>query len=289
MPQGNLLRPRDSDALRSELRHIAAASGVPVVFGGEVSAQTLRLTEFRGTRTRALDGLLIPIRSGLGGRVLEQRTPAAVSDYGSARSITHDYDQPVLGEGLKSILAVPVVVAGASRAVMYAAVRERGPLGDRVAQAMIKASERLSYEFTIRDEVDRRVALLHARPVRSESAATTRRRTEHEESLREVHAELRVLATSTRDASTRTRLAALSDRIAAEGSSLADAADITLTAREIDVLAQIALGCSNALAAERLSLRPETVKSYLRAVMNKTGTRTRHEAVVAVRKLGLLP
>jgi len=38
-----------------------------------------------------------------------------------------------------------------------------------------------------------------------------------------------------------------------------------------------------------LSLRPETVKSYLRTVMTKTGTRTRHEAVVAARKLGLLP
>src|ERR687893_606755 len=32
----DLLRPRDSDALRAELRGLAAETGVPVLFGGEV-------------------------------------------------------------------------------------------------------------------------------------------------------------------------------------------------------------------------------------------------------------
>lgn len=282
MSRSDLLRPRDSDALRSELRAIAAVSGVPVVFGGEVSAHTLHLSEFHGTRTRGLDGLMIPRRSGLGGRVMDQCSPAAVSDYGNSRYITHDYDRPVLGEGLRSILAVPVVVAGASRAVMYAAVRERGPLGDRVADSMLQASRRLAQEIAVRDEVDRRVEMLSARTYSAGSAAAT-------ETLRELNAELRMLATSSGDAAMREKLILMSDRITRALNPSPGDGGVALSAREADVLAQIALGCTNAEAAERLSLRPETVKSYLRSVMGKTGTRTRHEAVVAARKLGLLP
>src|SRR5690242_6078576 len=107
-----LLRPRDGDALRAEIRRLAAVAGVPVIFGGEVSAGTLRLTEFAGVRTNGLRGLSVTRASGLGGRVVDSRRPAAVSDYGNALSITHHYDGPVLGEGLRSVAAVPVVVSG---------------------------------------------------------------------------------------------------------------------------------------------------------------------------------
>ncbi len=294
MPTTDVLRPRDGDALRAELRQIVASSGVPVVFGGEVSAgNTLYLSEFHGTRTKGLDGLLIPSRSGLGGRVLDQQQPAAVSDYGSSQYITHDYDRPVLGEGLRSILAVPVVVAGASRAVLYAAVRERGPIGDRIAEMMVKASRRLSHEIAIRDEVDLRLRLLDSSAgaeagFTGHSAATAE--------LRDIYAELRKLASTTSDASTRAELRMLSDRMSEtlRSASLRSAdrqpdTEVRLSVREIDVLAQIALGCTNAETAQRLSLGPETVKSYLRTAMNKTGARTRHEAVVTARRCGLLP
>ncbi|NIL77073.1 HTH-type transcriptional activator RamA [Rhodococcus sp. B10] len=282
VPTTDLLRPRDGDALRAELRHVVKASGVPVVFGGEVSATTLHLTEFHGTRTRGLDGLTIPSMFGLGGRVMDQLRPAAVSDYGSSEYITHDFDQPVLGEGLRSILAVPVVVAGTSRAVMYAAVRERGPIGDRVATSMVQASRRLSREIEVRDEVDRRIRMLAARTVDTESTVAG-------EILRDVHAELRTLTPKADDASLRSSLTQLSERIARALHQDAPDGTVTLSAREIDVLAQIALGCTNAQAAERLSLGPETVKSYLRSAMGKLGTRSRHEAVVAARRHGLLP
>lgn len=282
-PRDNFLRPRDGDALRAELRLVMKSSGVPVVFGGEITSHTLCLSEFHGTRTRGLDGLLVPKLTGLGGRVMDQRRPAAVSDYGSSMYITHDYDQPVLGEGLRSILAVPVVVAGSPRAVMYAAIRERGPIGDSVADTMVQASKRLSQEIAVRDEVDRRLRLLDAAPERSEMESASAM-----ETLREIHAELRTLSGSAIDTALQSKLMQLSDRIARSLHSSVDS-DVTLTARETDVLAQIALGCTNAEAAARLSLKPETVKSYLRTIMSKTGARTRHEAVVTARKLGLLP
>jgi LuxR family transcriptional regulator, regulator of acetate metabolism len=283
VPSNDLLRPRDGDALKAELRRAAGCAGIPVVFGGEVVGRTLHLSEFHGTRTRGLDGLLISNRSGLGGRVMDQRQPAAVSDYSNSQYITHDYDRPVLGEGLQSILAVPVVVSGTSRAVMYAAVRERGPLGGRIADTMVQASKRLSREIALRDEVDRRLRLLDAGVGATTASPAT-------ELLRDIHAELRVLSQSGEDSALRSKLRGLSTRISsALNSADGTESDPVLSVRETDVLAQVALGCTNIEAAERLSLRPETVKSYLRSAMSKTGTKTRHEAVVAARRLGLLP
>ena len=62
-----------------------------------------------------------------------------------------------------------------------------------------------------------------------------------------------------------------------------------LSPREVDVLACVAAGATNSAAADRLGLRPETVKSYLRSCMRKLGARTRLHAVVEARRAGLLP
>ena len=67
------------------------------------------------------------------------------------------------------------------------------------------------------------------------------------------------------------------------------AAEPVLTPRELDVLSQVALGCTNQQAAQRLSISPETVKGYLRSAMAKLGVNSRAAAVVAARRSGLLP
>jgi DNA-binding CsgD family transcriptional regulator len=79
----------------------------------------------------------------------------------------------------------------------------------------------------------------------------------------------------------------LAERLSGRSDDTTD--DASLTARELDVLAQVALGCTNGEVARRLSLRPETVKSYLRSASGKLGSRTRHEAVSRARSRGLLP
>jgi len=112
------------------------------------------------------------------------------------------------------------------------------------------------------------------------------------EEIRAVHADLRLLARTTTDAVARDRLLTACGRLASlTGSSAAGEADpsVRLSARQLDVLALVALGCSNREAASRLSLRPETVKSYLAATMAKLDAHTRLEAVVRARGLGLLP
>lgn len=157
-----LLRPRDADALRAELRRIASATGLPVAFGGEVFDRTLLLSEFVGARTSGLRGLAVRPHSGLGGATVVAGRPRSVSDYRRDVTITHDYDGPVLGEGIHSVLAVPVVVDGQARAVLYGAQRSPSPIADQTADYIVGAARRLSTELRIRDEVDRRLRLREA-------------------------------------------------------------------------------------------------------------------------------
>ncbi|MET8799786.1 LuxR C-terminal-related transcriptional regulator [Nocardia sp. NPDC004568] len=278
-----LLRPRDGDALRAEIRRLAGVAGVPVIFGGEVSADTLRLTEFAGVRTNGLRGLSVTRSSGLGGRVVDSRRPAAVSDYGNALSITHHYDGPVLGEGIRSVVAVPVVVSGRSRAVLYAATRGTGPIGDRTADALVQAGRRLAAEIGVRDEVDRRLRLLDvAAPAPAPDGVQA-------EELRAVQAELRALADVADETQMRDRLREVGDRLTRALAGEPAPGAPRLARREIDVLSQVALGCSNQTVAQRLSLGPETVKSYLRSAMRKLDAHSRHEAVATARRLGVIP
>ncbi|MFD6453428.1 LuxR C-terminal-related transcriptional regulator [Nocardia sp. NPDC060220] len=279
----SLLRPRDGDALRAEIRWVAGRASVPVVFGGAVDEDTLLLTEFVGTVTTGLRGLSVLRTSGLGGQAMEYRRPASVADYRGSSAITHHYDAAVVGEGLRSVMAVPVLVADRPRAVLYAATRGAGPLGDRTAEVILQAGKRLAAEIAVRDEVDRRVRLLElATPPTTTTPAAT-------EELREIHAELRALAAATGDLALRDRLSGVCERLTGvlTGESAGDAP--RLSRRELDVLAQIALGCTNQEAALRLSLGAETVKSYLRQAMSKLDAGTRHEAVARARRHGLLP
>ncbi|RJO74887.1 LuxR family transcriptional regulator [Nocardia panacis] len=283
MTATTLLRPRDSDALRAEIRWVAEKAGVPVVFGGEVFQDTLLISELHGTTTNGLRGLPVVRAYGLGGRVIDTKRPAVVSDYRSASTITHDYDGPVAGEGIRSVAAIPVVVGECSRAVLYAATRGGFTLGDRITDLILQAGRRLAAEIHIRDEVDRRVRLLELTAPSPDTAPAVA------EELRAIHADLRGMACSTADDELRIRLhdicARLGRTLVGEPSPDAPA----LSRRELDVLAQIALGCTNHEAAQRLSIGPETVKSYLRNSMVKLGARTRHEAVALARRYGLLP
>ncbi|WP_406222136.1 LuxR C-terminal-related transcriptional regulator [Streptomyces canus] len=279
-----LLRPDDGDALRQALRQLHDHSGIPVLFGGQVENTLLSLSQYIGVRTAGLRGLRVRAETGLGGRVLTTGRPAKVTDYRSARSITHDYDRPVLTEGIRSVVAVPVVVAGAVRAVLYGASRGPAPLGDRAADAVADASRRLAAELVIRDEVDHRLRLLGA----AQGSAADGQRGVAPEELRQVHAELRRIAQQVPDDDLRGQLLDAAGRLA-RPSAAHSARGTPLAPRELDVLAQVALGCSNAEAGRRLALLPETVKSYLRSAMRKLGTSTRFEAVVAARRQGLLP
>lgn len=275
-----MYEPADAVEMRAALLRLRRATGLPVAFGGLLhDARRLRIAELSGAATGALQGLGICAGNGLGGKSIALSRPCAVTDYRSARHISHEYDAAVAAEGLRSVLAVPVVVRRRVRGVLYGALREPTPIGDRAFDAAVAAARDVEQALVVRDEAQRLLAAARE-PVAGREAW---------EEVREAHGELRALAPRIVDQSLRETLLSVCGRLATAAGGPPREHTVTLTPRELDVLACVAAGSTNAGAAERLCLKPETVKGYLRSAMRKLGAHTRLEAVVAARRAGLLP
>ncbi|MEU3183618.1 helix-turn-helix transcriptional regulator [Streptomyces sp. NPDC006923] len=269
--------------IRAALLRLRRTTGLPVAFGGLLhDAGQLRIAELNGASTGALRGLAISSGNGLGGKSIALSRPCAVTDYRVARHISHEYDAAVAAEGLRSVLAVPVVVRRTVRGVLYGALRSALPIGERTFDAAVAAARDVEQALVVRDEVERLLALSRepaAGPVAWEE-------------VRAAHSELRALAPRIVDPALRGELLAVCGRLAGAAVPAGPpprVLPVALAPREVDVLACVASGSTNAAAAELLGLRPETVKGYLRSAMRKLGTHTRLEAVVAARRAGLLP
>lgn len=274
----------DAVELPRALLRLRRASGLPVAFASlPAGPARLRIVELSGNATEALRGLAVASGSGLGGKAAALSRPLAVSDYHNSRTISHEYDGAVRAEGLCSVLAVPVVVGRNVRAVLYGALREPLPLGDRTLEAAVAVARRLEQSLAVRDE-QRRAEREAAppQPAVPGSAAAW-------ESVRAAHGRLRLLAQQVPDPELRGRLQAVCEELAAASGGGVAGPAVPLSPRELDVLAQVAAGATNAGTAAALGVRPETVKSYLRSGMRKLGAHTRLEAVVAARRAGLLP
>ncbi len=258
---------------------VPSRSGMPAGYGG----RQFRITELAGTATETLRGLGITTGNGLGGKTLAMGRPYAVTDYRASRVISHEYDAAVASEGLRSVLAVPIVVHRRVRGVLYGALRQPFQLGDRPLNVALDAARELEQALAVRDEAQRLLSFAQP-PMTADPRAW--------EEVREAHAELRALAARIPDPHLRQELLTACTRLATAGAPATPArpaAPPRLTPRELDVLCAIASGATNSAAATRLRLRPETVKSYLRSAMRKLDAHTRLEAVVVARRAGLLP
>ncbi|WP_158880725.1 helix-turn-helix transcriptional regulator [Amycolatopsis anabasis] len=232
--------PDDAAEVRRALTLLRRSARLPLAFGGAVAGGSeLRMSELVGTATNSLRGLLVARGRGLGGRAITARRVVAVDDYYASDSISHDFDHAVRAEGVRSAVAVPVIVRRSVRAVLYGAVREAVTFGDASIDLMVEAARDLEQELAVRDEVER-------------------------------------------------RLASMVPPAAARNGTRPDNAP-SLAPRELDVLAGVAAGQTNAEIAATLAIGAETVKSYLRSAMCKLDCHTRIQAVNAARRAGLLP
>lgn len=257
------------------LRELRAFGPIDMAFSATVDPRgsTFVLDRFEGARTRRLHGLVSPFGVGLGGRCIAMGRPAYVTDYAAARGISHQYDAPVAGEGLRSIIAVPVTEGGVVRSVVYAGSRRSCGFGDRF--------------------VDRTVAFVRARTLTDPDPDSGADDAVAAPSLdgpqvRELHAELRAIAATTTEPAVRRRLSALLATLSEPALAPREPAP-SLTPRELDVLALVAVGCANGEVAARLGLTLQTAKSYLKGAMSKLDSHTRGEAVHTARRVGLLP
>ncbi|WNM31114.1 LuxR C-terminal-related transcriptional regulator [Streptomyces sp. Li-HN-5-11] len=269
--------------IRAALVRLRRATGLPVAFGGlvESGGPRMRISELTGTTTFALSALTVTSGNGLGGKAVALARPCAVTDYSLSRRISHEYDAAVAAEGLRSVLAVPVVVRRRVRGVLYGALRTAQPLGDRTLGAAVEAARDVEQALVVREEA--RALLGAARPEPAPGGATAGVAWEQ---VREAHAALRALAPRITDPGLR---AELLDACGLLTTVAAPAEKVALAPREVDVLACVAAGATNAATAARLSLSPETVKGYLRSAMRKLEAHTRGEAVAAARRAGVLP
>ncbi|MCW0216100.1 MAG: GAF domain-containing protein [Pseudonocardia sp.] len=134
-------------ALRGVARLIREAAGADTGFLGERGrpsdgdargSAVIRWTA--GTRTDALQDLTVSVGRGIGGRALALGRPVRVSDYVSAPTITHDYDERVRREALGAMIAVPVVDSGCTLAVAYAGLHGPGVFGDTAVDEVARVA-----------------------------------------------------------------------------------------------------------------------------------------------------
>ncbi len=301
----------DSDAavLTGAVRELARRTRFPVSFGGLVNNGNAYISAIHGSRTRSLGGLNVQVMRGLGGRAMAELRPRATPDYGAARHITHDYDRHILGEGISTLLAVPVIVGGRVRGLLYGGAWSSTNVGEVVMNPAFQVADALATELRVRDEVERRLATLDGAtgpasgamgPLAPGAPGGTTTQTAphpslpaaHREELRESYAELRTIASAINDPAVRARLAQVEQRLAAlsgDDDTAQMASSVSLSPRETDVLACAAIGATNAQIAAQLSLREGTVKAYLSSAMAKLDASTRHAAVTKARRSGLLP
>lgn len=276
----------DAQLVTEAVRELSRRTRFPVAFGGLIDNGIVAVTTIIGNRTHSLDGLRVRPDRGLGGRAMSELRPRMTRDYRSSRQFTHDYDVFVLGEGLRSLLALPIVVAGRPRGVLYAGAWEESHVGGVTAAPAMGIAQSLAEELRIRDEVERR---MHALAAPAPGLAPS-----HREELRESFAELRSVAAAVDDATLRERIAGVERRLLSLAgdqvpTTTAPVPAVTLSPRELDVLACVATGATNAEIAAQLGLREGTVKAYLGTAMSKLDASTRHAAVTHARKAGLLP
>ncbi|MFD3745675.1 response regulator transcription factor [Nocardia sp. NPDC058633] len=266
----------DLDAgMARALHRIRVATGVSLAFGGRVlDSGQIRLQHFAGPTAGALNGLTLTANEGLGGRSLALMRSLAVSDYFESDRITHRYDPVIRVEGLKSVVAMPLIIARRPVAIIYGAFRGTQVIGDRIHDAITQEARALEHELVVR------TAITSREPQPDHSRLR--------EQVRIAHNQLRLLSHTVAEPELRQAIEQISRQLARADNPSTDTHS-TLTSREIDIVSLAAVGLPNRQIAVTLGLSVHTVKSYMKTVMSKMHATTRLEAVVNARRAGLIP
>ncbi|MEV0550686.1 LuxR C-terminal-related transcriptional regulator [Nocardia salmonicida] len=262
-------------AIQRALARVRTSTEVSLAFGGPVlDSGDVRLQHFAGPTTGALPGVTLAPNEGLGGRSVALSRTMAVNDYFQSDRITHRYDPIIRAEGLRSLVATPIVLARRSVAVLYGAFRGSQLIGDRIRDSIAHEARALEHELLAR------TILITREP--------TPEQTRLREQIRDAHSDLRLLASTVDQPELRAALEQITRRLAeADGPPTTELSP--LTSRETDIVTLVATGRSNQQIAVTLGLSLHTVKSYMKAVMFKLDATSRLEAVVNARRAGIVP
>jgi len=129
-------------AFRSVLARLPNELGVDVAWLGEVDeVGNVTLGHAVQARTDVLFGLVVPPGVGLGGHVMRTRQPQWVPNYPVANELRPFSDQ-ANAEGIKGMVAVPLVHANRCLGVLYAGDRVEATYGDLTVRALEDAAAR---------------------------------------------------------------------------------------------------------------------------------------------------
>lgn len=267
-----------SGRLAAALDGIRMRGGMDIAFFAEArSADAVQVTAIRGGLTGTLDELVIERGAGLGGKALALMRPAAVSSYRHAAGITHAYDAQVLGEGIETLTAFPVVDGDVPRFVVYLGLRSRARVGDRWFDSVLPLVRELGAQLAA-EGADGVAGV----PSPESSRALSRAE------LRAALHELSQLAELAGSPLVRQRLDRLRTRLALASAEETPEPVAGLTRREIEVLGEISRGLTNRMAGANLGLVENTVKSYLKSAMRKLNAGNRVQAITAAKRLGVI-
>jgi signal transduction histidine kinase len=117
--------------------------GVDIAWVGEpTSAEQVVLRHTVNSTSGLIEGLVVPVGAGLGGRVLAARRPLWVSDYCAAPDISPHFKCQVGAEGIKAMIALPIISNARLLGVLYAANRHDTAFGDRITRALEQVAAR---------------------------------------------------------------------------------------------------------------------------------------------------
>lgn len=280
------LTSRPQAAVDRALTALTARGRFAVSFSGWADETVAPLSAFSGTVGRSIHGLVIETHEGLGGKALALQQPVAAPNYHGSREITHRYDREVRAEQIQTLIAVPVLVGRSVRALLYGGLRDDTGVGDGLLGFAVAAARAVAWEISVDEEVQRRLSAAEAERSALERGGSPT----HMRDRLDQFAELRDLIRLMPDAATRKRLETFGETLfGTEPRAALGTGGSSLSVRELEVVAQVALGRRNADIAEVLFLRESTVKAYLGSAMRKLGVSGRYQAVLAARSQGLIP
>ncbi|GAA2785138.1 GAF domain-containing sensor histidine kinase [Saccharopolyspora taberi] len=132
----------DTAALRGLAQRIREECGAHIGLAGPVESERLLvLRQWNGTWATGLHDLHVPMGLGLGGKCFAELRPVWVDDYCASELITHDFDGPISADGIRTMMAVPMIRAGRVHGVVYAAMREVTDFSGRQLDAAVAVAD----------------------------------------------------------------------------------------------------------------------------------------------------
>jgi signal transduction histidine kinase len=136
-------------AVSRMITEVPQVAGIDMAFFGTPSLADQITLHHPVNASKAVEGLDAPIGATLAGKVLAARRLLWVCDYRAAAGITDKFQMAAEAEGMRAVIAAPMIRDGAVVGVLYGANRCATDFGDRTAAALEGVAARMMMAQTV--------------------------------------------------------------------------------------------------------------------------------------------